>query len=724
MSSPTPPQPRLFWAMDDEAVAARARAMAAGGKAAAAAAATAPRGLKLIDVNKGKLVLAQQGTAALRSLPVSAPLNLCFIFGSARSGKSFLMNCLSGTPGLFQVMNSSSPCTKGVDLASTILPLRAFAAHADSLPVQLEDIELGAGGVDGEANQQTPASPMNANGASSPRTERIDVEAAAAAISTQVGFVDVEGQGAEDGTYDTMLALPLLMTSKVVLFNHKGAPTVSDMLSKLGVLARAADYIDLGADEDAEEEDTEEKSQGQGQPASPRQNSLAGQMRSARAGKKFGHLHVLFRDFSFAGDVHSVYQQLMGMEPLAQVKPAKGPKSSLKDGAGASSFSKADRDRELDANKAIQERNDIRALLLDNFQSIHIWLLKQPASADVLKAHKELPEELVDPEFTREINRLSVVLAAQMKAPAHFAGQVLTGTRVATLLSQITTALNTSGAISVPSVFRAMEDEAVHRVFTEVVARQDAKLSKLSAAFPISKPTLIAQIDGLFRRSLDEYDTELADCVLMEEKTKQRAELIALQGKAREVLVASNQDLLLRFLKKTFTDATAAAKARFEQYCQEHVPVEDARLLEQEFAAVRQSHKQSVAHALSPFPEASELSEYRFTSLESDESLTEFLQLKLLSNDTQVKAHKIEKLQDEAIKQQQLLVEQNRRLEEFLSAERQNTQQMEQELLRLRAERDNEHELVTAEQQRIAELQKQLEEIKAQKKKKKDCVIL
>ncbi len=37
-----------------------------------------------------------------------------------------------------------------------------------------------------------------------------------------VGFVDVEGQGSEDATYDTLLALPLLLTSKVVLFNHKG----------------------------------------------------------------------------------------------------------------------------------------------------------------------------------------------------------------------------------------------------------------------------------------------------------------------------------------------------------------------------------------------------------------------------------------------------------------------------------------------------------------------
>ncbi len=32
-------------------------------------------------------------------------------------------------------------------------------------------------------------------------------------------------------------------------FLLSGAPTVSDMLSKLGVLARAADYIDLDEDE-------------------------------------------------------------------------------------------------------------------------------------------------------------------------------------------------------------------------------------------------------------------------------------------------------------------------------------------------------------------------------------------------------------------------------------------------------------------------------------------
>src|SRR5690348_293849 len=41
------------------------------------------------------------------------PCNLISIFGGARQGKSFLMNCLSGTTGLFTISNLSTPCTQG-----------------------------------------------------------------------------------------------------------------------------------------------------------------------------------------------------------------------------------------------------------------------------------------------------------------------------------------------------------------------------------------------------------------------------------------------------------------------------------------------------------------------------------------------------------------------------------------------------------------------------------
>jgi len=64
----------------------------------------------------------------------------------------------------------------------------------------------------------------------------------------RIGFVDVEGQGADDSTYDTLLTLPLLLSSKVVLYNHKGAVLASEMLSRLAVLASAANYVD-GKDE-------------------------------------------------------------------------------------------------------------------------------------------------------------------------------------------------------------------------------------------------------------------------------------------------------------------------------------------------------------------------------------------------------------------------------------------------------------------------------------------
>src|SRR4051794_16263298 len=101
---------RLFWGLDGyaksggygsgRASVTSKQQQASGSNAAAAPGADAPHAIKLIDVSKGKLILAKSGVELLRSLPATSPLNLLFIFGNARSGKSFLMNCLSGCPGL------------------------------------------------------------------------------------------------------------------------------------------------------------------------------------------------------------------------------------------------------------------------------------------------------------------------------------------------------------------------------------------------------------------------------------------------------------------------------------------------------------------------------------------------------------------------------------------------------------------------------------------------
>lgn len=49
----------------------------------------------------------------LQELDSKRPLNLAFIFGNARSGKSFMLNALTGVQSLFKVVNSAQPCTKG-----------------------------------------------------------------------------------------------------------------------------------------------------------------------------------------------------------------------------------------------------------------------------------------------------------------------------------------------------------------------------------------------------------------------------------------------------------------------------------------------------------------------------------------------------------------------------------------------------------------------------------
>jgi hypothetical protein len=86
--------------------------------------------------------------------------NLISIFGAARQGKSFLMNCLAGTTGLFSISNLSTPCTQGIDISKNFATLKAFSEVDGGRPVQ--------GRV-------------------------------------KVGFVDAEGQGDRDVTYDAVI---------------------------------------------------------------------------------------------------------------------------------------------------------------------------------------------------------------------------------------------------------------------------------------------------------------------------------------------------------------------------------------------------------------------------------------------------------------------------------------------------------------------------------------
>lgn len=93
--------------------------------------------------------------------------NLVSIFGAARQGKSFLMNCLAGTTGLFTISNLSTPCTQGIDISKSLVPLKTFSE------------------ID---NGHTTQGKM------------------------KVGFVDAEGQGDRDVTYDAVSGIGVIST--------------------------------------------------------------------------------------------------------------------------------------------------------------------------------------------------------------------------------------------------------------------------------------------------------------------------------------------------------------------------------------------------------------------------------------------------------------------------------------------------------------------------------
>ena len=82
-------------------------------------------------------------------------------------------------------------------------------------------------------------------------------------------FVDTEGQGDKDVDSDTTLLTPIVLLSKVILFNWKGGMQKNQILNQLALLVEVGDCVSSNSFKDGK--------------------------------KKFGHLHIVLRDFHFKG---------------------------------------------------------------------------------------------------------------------------------------------------------------------------------------------------------------------------------------------------------------------------------------------------------------------------------------------------------------------------------------------------------------------------------------
>lgn len=190
---------------------------------------------KWINSYDGKLVVHPLGEN-IRSV-FGTETSIISIFGKARQGKSFLMNCLAGERDIFRVSNEKDPCTQGIDISNKWMKLSDFST--------------------------------------------IDSGILVCNVDKNVGFVDAEGQGDRDVTYDATLVCPILLASKCVVFNWKGDLQKDHILNTLGIMTKAAKNVG---------------------------NERGG------AQTKFSHLHIVFRDWQAEDDVAAVRFFLLGKE--------------------------------------------------------------------------------------------------------------------------------------------------------------------------------------------------------------------------------------------------------------------------------------------------------------------------------------------------------------------------------------------------------------------------
>lgn len=164
------------------------------------------------------------------------------IFGAARQGKSFLMNLLAGAEDMFKISNQRTPCTQGVDLSRSTQSLSEFSSVDGGSQVHDRRTRVVFADAEGQGDRDVRSA---ARRRPPPPTHR--------------------GRTHAQVQYDARLISPVLLLSKVVIFNWKDTVQKDRILSLLGVAAHAAQGIDSTQDD----------------------------------GHCFHHLHIVFRDWNF-----------------------------------------------------------------------------------------------------------------------------------------------------------------------------------------------------------------------------------------------------------------------------------------------------------------------------------------------------------------------------------------------------------------------------------------
>ncbi len=358
-------------------------------------------------------------------------LNIISIFGKAREGKSFLMNCLAGESNIFRVSNESESCTQGIDISNKIIDLIDFSVLDSGISV------------------------TNPN-------------------KMKIMFVDAEGQGDRNTTYDAKLVCPILLISKCVILNWLGGFQKNDILNQLAIMSKAA-------------------------------SNVHNETSAASGEKKFGNLHIVFRDWHYDGpnsNAEAIRRALLSDEP---------------------------------DNEDSRDRNKIRKDIQAAFQTISVHLL-DPPTEKTIDSRGILTLEKCTSDFKRQVRDLRHKLSVQLRDPTMFIGmrQPLNGTSMCNLVRIITESLNEKNIILPQSAYVSMLSMEIDSKRQQLVDEMEIKVNtfisdlengKWDVSSKVSKAIFLVSLEDI----LNKIEKELA-----EQQNSYQREMTFLLGKLSE----------------------------------------------------------------------------------------------------------------------------------------------------------------------------------------------
>jgi len=311
-----------------------------------------------------------------------------------------VQNLLSGRKDLFEVAHGNLPCTQGVFISEMHEDGATFRRRASlALPAE-------AGAADGSQPQSPPSTLVTSSGK-------------AYAASATVSYVDVEGLGDKGKAYDVHLIAPLLLVSKCLMYNWKGAPNKHVMLESLLTLGEAAQRVHLG---DRNQTETESASEGDGG---------GDGSSSKKTAPIFGHLVIVLRDWA---TTDNVFELLFHPEPERPGAP----------------------------DDAVKARNRARALVVDAFESITVKCLPYPGLESGDTSMTQLSQEFVESYLALQGHLVD--LTQSPKPVKLFNNRPLDGPAISTLLPLLANKLNQDEDLLPKEVWRLMEEHRLHNL--------------------------------------------------------------------------------------------------------------------------------------------------------------------------------------------------------------------------------------------------------------------